>query len=79
MQVNVHEAKSSLSRLLVAVEAGEDVVIARDGHPVARLVRVEPTVPDRSPGWARGRIRIGEDFDAPLDEETERAFRGEGP
>lgn len=79
MQVNVHEAKSSLSRLLVAVEAGEDVVIARDGKPVARLVPVAQPVVDRSPGWFTGKIVIGDDFDDPLDEEFERAFRGESP
>jgi len=79
MQVNVHEAKSSLSKLLAAVEAGEEVVIARDGVPVARLIRALEQTRDRSPGQFKGRIWISADFDAPLDEEFERAFRGEGP
>jgi prevent-host-death family protein len=45
MRVNVGQAKTDLSKLLARVEAGEDVVIARDGVPIARLVRVEPSNP----------------------------------
>ncbi len=77
MYVNVHEAKSSLSRLLARVEAGEEVVIARAGRPVARLVPVE-AVPLRRPGTAAGRIRIAADFDAPLTADVDAAFNGEG-
>ena len=51
--VNVHEAKTTLSQLLVAVENGEDVVIARNGVPVARLSRVDPAI-GREPGSWRG-------------------------
>lgn len=76
MRVNVGQAKTDLSKLLARVEAGEDVEIARDGMPVARLVRIEPA---DSPGArflaARGalagRIRIAGDFElseAELDE-----------
>lgn len=64
--VNIHTAKTQLSRLIEAVERGEDVVIARNGQPVARLVALEPRKPLRKPGSARGRIRIHDDFDAPL-------------
>ena len=53
--VNVHEAKTNLSRLLAQVEAGEEVVIARNGSPVARLVRVRPRG-KRQPGSLRGKI-----------------------
>jgi prevent-host-death family protein len=53
--VNIHEAKTHLSRLLAQVEAGEDVVIARDGKPVARLVPVAKREP-RKPGLAKGRL-----------------------
>lgn len=63
--VNVHEAKTHLSRLLQQVEAGEDVVIARDGEPVAKLVSLAKTLP-RQPGRLKGRIRVGDDFDEPL-------------
>lgn len=67
--VNVHEAKTRLSRLLERVERGEDIVIARAGSPVARLV---PYVASRrtvvAPGSLPIAIRIGEDFDAPLED-----------
>jgi len=64
--VNVHEAKTHLSRLLERVERGEEIVVARAGKPVARLVPVEP-VPRRRPiGKYRGEIWVSEDFDEPL-------------
>ena len=53
--VNVHAAKTHLSRLLERVAAGEEVVIARAGRPVARLVPIEPKEP-RKPGLAKGRV-----------------------
>lgn len=67
--VNVHEAKTRLSRLLERVQAGEEVIIARAGHPVARLVAFgTPRKAIAPPGGMVGEIRIGDDFDAPLDE-----------
>jgi prevent-host-death family protein len=72
-RVNVHEAKTQLSRLLQEVEGGEEVVIARNGEPVAKLVRHEPARKPREPGWAEGRIEILEGFDE-ADEDIERAF-----
>jgi len=73
---NVHEAKTHLSRLLDRVAQGEEIVIAKSGRPVAKLVRVaaEP----RTPGRLKGRIRISPDFDEPLPDEILAAFRGEG-
>lgn len=65
-KVNTHEAKTQLSKLLVRVEAGEEIIIARAGTPVARLVPIEPQLADRLPGTAAGRIRMGADFEAPL-------------
>lgn len=65
MTVNVHEAKTHLSRLLAQVEAGERILIARAGKPVAALVPIEEK-PPRRPG--RDRIVIHDDFDAPLEE-----------
>ena len=62
-QVNVHEAKTRLSRLLQEVEDGEEIVIARNGEPVARLVRVEPERKPREPGWAKGKVWMAPDFD----------------
>jgi prevent-host-death family protein len=73
--VNVHEAKTHLSRLLEQVEAGEEIVLARNGKAVARLVPVGRT--PRRPGGMKGRIRISRDFDAPLPDAIAKAFRGE--
>ena len=65
VEVGVHEAKTHLSRLLMQVAAGEEVVITRSGRPVARLVPVERTGKRRL-GMDRGRFVIPDDFDAPL-------------
>lgn len=62
-QVNVHEAKTHLSRLLERVERGEEVVIARNGRPVARLVAATPPRPARTPGAWAGEVWIADDFD----------------
>jgi prevent-host-death family protein len=69
--VNIHEAKTHLSRLIQEVLDGEEVVIARGNEPVVRLVLVESARPRREPGWARGLVRIADDFDAPLDDFAE--------
>ena len=66
IQVNTHEAKTQLSKLLVRVQAGEEIVIAKAGIPVARLVAVNETVGRRIPGTAKDRIVIHADFDKPL-------------
>jgi len=77
MEVNIHEAKTHLSRLLQRVAAGEEVTIARSGVPVARLVAVEPEKKKIRPlGMDRGRIWIADDFDAPLPDELLKAFYG---
>ena len=65
-QVNTHEAKTHLSKLLVRVQAGEEIVIAKAGIPVARLVAVDANVGRRIPGTAHGCIHIHADFDKPL-------------
>ncbi|HEV3305259.1 MAG TPA: type II toxin-antitoxin system Phd/YefM family antitoxin [Candidatus Sulfotelmatobacter sp.] len=75
MEVNIHEAKTHLSRLLQRVAAGEEVTIARSGVPVARLVAVEPMA-KRPLGFARGEIWIADDFDAPLPDDLLAAFYG---
>ncbi len=74
--VNVHEAKTHLSRLLEAVEAGEDVVIARAGKPIARLVPASTRTQPRTPGAWRGQGWIAEDFDE-TSEELIAAFHGD--
>ncbi len=63
IQVNVHEAKTHLSRLLEQVEAGEEIIIARNGKPVARLVAHASRRPDRKPGFLKGKIWVADDFD----------------
>jgi prevent-host-death family protein len=66
--VNVHQAKTHLSQLLQEVEAGEEVVIARSGVPIARLVPFrEPQRMVAAPGAMRGQITLADDFNAPLD------------
>jgi len=64
--VNVHEAKTHLSRLLERVERGEEVVIARNGTPVARLVPIAPKKRRGMLGKYKGQIWMSEDFDEPL-------------
>jgi prevent-host-death family protein len=61
--VDIHEAKTCLSRLVERVEAGEEIVIARAGRPVARLVPFGTRTRRRQPGLWRGRVVIGPDFD----------------
>jgi len=73
-QVNVHEAKTHLSRLLAQAEEGEEIVIARAGRPVAKLVRIAPAARRRPLGTARGKVIIRADFDAPLPKELRKAF-----
>lgn len=73
-EVNVHEAKTQLSKLLARVEAGEEIVIARAGKPVARLVPAAERAVRRVPGEDEGKIWIAEDFDAPLPPEIQKYF-----
>lgn len=73
---NVHDAKTHFSRLLDRVAQGEEIIIAKSGRPVAKLVRV--TMEPRKPGRLKGRIRVSPDFDDPLPDEIMAAFRGEG-
>ena len=73
--VNVHEAKTHLSRLLAQVEAGEDVVIARGGKPVARLVQFQKRG-KRQFGSMKGRIELDDSFFDPLPEEELALWEG---
>jgi prevent-host-death family protein len=77
--VNVYEAKTHLSQLLDRAAAGEEIIIARAGRPVARLVALaEPPAPRRVPGGWRGKVSMTADFDE-LPAEIDAAFRGERP
>jgi len=72
--VNIHEAKTHLSRLLADVAAGDEIVIAKAGTPVARLVPVAGPRPERVLGIDTGRVVISDDFDAPLPDEDLAGF-----
>ncbi len=77
--VNVYEAKTHLSQLLDRAAAGEEIVIARAGRPIARLVALSSASTGRRvPGAWRGKVNIAEDFDE-LPVEMDAAFRGERP
>jgi prevent-host-death family protein len=75
MEVNVHEAKTHLSRLLRKVAAGEEITISRAGTPVAKLIAASAPGKSRPMGMDRGRIRMAEDFDRP-DPDLEALFLG---
>ena len=74
--VNIHEAKTHLSRLLVRVMGGEEVIIAKAGKPVARLVPIDEAPEQRKPGTAVGEIVISPDFDVPLPDDLLESFEG---
>lgn len=73
-EVNVHEAKTHLSRLLLRVAGGEEIIIARAGKPVARLVPIEPKT-QRVIGQDDGLFKVPDDFDAPLSDEVLAMFQ----
>ena len=72
--VNIHQAKTHLSRLLVRVAQGEEVVIARAGTPVARMTRFTGAKPRRILGRDRGLFKVPDDFDAPLPDHVLAGF-----
>ena len=76
--VNIHEAKTHLSKLLRRVAAGEEITIARAGRPVARLVPAEPAAERRRLGMYAGEVAWSGDFDQPLPEGVVEAFEGTG-
>jgi prevent-host-death family protein len=73
---NMHEAKTHLSRLAERAANGEEIVIARNGQPLARLMPM-PERKQRRLGFAKGLITIGEDFDDPLPPDIQRYCEGE--
>ena len=74
MEVNIHEAKTHLSRLLERVAMGEEVIIAKAGKPVAKLVPVNRQPKKRTLGSARGEFVVPDDFNDPLPKEIEALF-----
>ncbi len=77
--MNIHQAKTHLSRLLRRVAAGEEIVIAKAGRPIARLVPFTERREDRRLGTERGRIIVADDFDAPLPPDLLSGFDGADP
>ena len=68
VQVNVHEAKTHLSKLINKVLEGEDVIIAKGNKPVVKMTMIDDLKPKRKLGSAKGKIRIMEDFNEPLED-----------
>ena len=74
--VNIYDAKTQLSKLIEEAAAGNDVVIARGGKPVARLTRLGPSKRKLKFGVLKGKIKVSADFDTPLPSEILRQFAG---
>ena len=75
LTLNLYEAKTQLSSLVEQAAAGAEIIIAKNGRPMAKLVPLKPAS-QRRPGRGKGKIWIGADFDAPLPEAMLEAFRG---
>jgi prevent-host-death family protein len=74
--VALYDAKTHLSALVDRAAAGEEFVITKSGHPMARLVPLEPVRGKRVPGQGKGRWHVADDFDAPLPDAILDAFEG---
>jgi prevent-host-death family protein len=76
--INIHQAKTNLSKLLSRVEQGEEIVISNRGIPIAKLVPFRTSLDRRSSlGQDRGKFEVPDDFNAPLPEEILAAFEGD--
>jgi prevent-host-death family protein len=76
-QINIHEAKTHLSQLVEDAARGEEIVIAKAGKPVARLVGIETAHRSRRRGLLKGKIWIADDFDVPLSPDVLEAFEAD--
>ena len=76
-KINIHQAKTQFSRLIERAAGGEEIVIAKSGKPVARLIPFTPQNEPRRPGALRGKIRIKKNFDQPLPKELLASFEGQ--
>jgi prevent-host-death family protein len=74
--VNIHEAKTHLSRIVDEVAAGAEVVIAKAGRPVARIVPLEQHARQKRLGLMKGRIKVPDDFNTPLPADVVESFEG---
>ena len=75
--VNIHQAKTNFSKLVNAAMRGEEITIAKAGKPVCRLVPIVTLKSKRKPGALKGKIKIADDFDAPLPDDMLQLFDGE--
>lgn len=76
--INIHEAKTHLSRLAEDVAAGEEIIVAKAGKPKMKLVPIDSAKKKIKFGVLKGKIKISDDFDAPLPTEILDAFEGRG-
>lgn len=78
--VNIHEAKTHLSRLIERASKGESFIIAKSGKPLVRVVPIEPELPHKPQrlGFMRGKGKIPDDFDTMYAKEIENMFYGDG-
>ncbi|MFZ1099506.1 MAG: type II toxin-antitoxin system Phd/YefM family antitoxin [Steroidobacteraceae bacterium] len=74
--INIHEAKTHLSRIVDEVAAGAEIIIAKAGKPMARLSPISASAKPKKLGQLKGRIKVPDDFNAPLDEEILGQFAG---
>ena len=74
--VNIHEAKTHLSRLVDEVAAGAEIIIAKAGKPMARLAPIAAPVRKKHLGLLKGKIKVPDDFNDPLEDDTLAAFEG---
>jgi prevent-host-death family protein len=74
--INIHEAKTHLSKIVDEVAAGAEVIIAKAGKPMARLSPISATTQPKKLGLLKGKIKVPDDFNAPLDDEVIAEFEG---
>ena len=74
--MNIHEAKTHLSRLVDEVAAGAEIIIAKAGKPMARLAPIAAPVRKKHLGLLKGKIKVPDDFNDPLEDDTLAAFEG---
>jgi prevent-host-death family protein len=74
--INIYEAKTRLSQLVDKAASGEDVIVSRNGKPLARITQLTPTKRTVRFGFLKGKVRIADDFDAPLPDDALAGFEG---
>ncbi len=77
--INMHEAKTNLSRIAEEVAAGEEIIVAKAGKPKMRLVPIEGKRKNRQLGLLKGKIHVSPDFDTPLPQNIIDEFNGMNP